>query len=79
MAAVPEAGRFITGDEIAASLANGSGFEGGKARIYEFFQTPHTPKESADFLKRSTASAGVPTPYPEKAVAMKITAARASR
>ena len=58
MAAVPEAGRFITGDEIAASLANGSGFEGGKARIYEFFQTPHTPKESADFLKKEYGIGG---------------------
>jgi len=58
MAAVPETGRFITGDEIAASLANGSGFEGGKARIYEFFQTPHTPKESADFLKKEYGIGG---------------------
>ena len=58
MAAVPETGRFITGDEIAASLANGSGFEGGKARIYEFFQTPHAPKESADFLKKEYGIGG---------------------
>ena len=58
MTAVPETGRFITEDEIAASLANGSGFEGGKARIYEFFQTPHTPKESADFLKKEYGTGG---------------------
>ena len=58
MAAVPKTGRFITEDEIAASLANGSGFEGGKARIYEFFQTPHTPKESADFLKKEYGIGG---------------------
>ena len=58
MAAVPETGRFITEDEIAASLANGSGFEGGKTRIYEFFQTPHTPKESADFLKKEYGIGG---------------------
>ena len=58
MAAVPEAGRFITEDEIAASLANGSGFEGGETRIYEFFQTPHTPKESADFLKKEYGVGG---------------------
>lgn len=51
MTAVPATGRFITEDEIAASLANGSSFEGGKTRIYAFFQTQHTPKESADFLK----------------------------
>ena len=58
MAAIPETGRFITEDEIAASLANGSGFEGGKTRIYEFFQTQHTPKESADFLKKEYGIGG---------------------
>ena len=58
MAAVPKTGRFITEDEIAASLANGSGFEGGKTRIYEFFQTPHTTKESADFLKKEYGIGG---------------------
>ena len=58
MATVPATGRFITEDEIAASLANGSGFEGGKTRIYEFFQTPHTPKESADFLKKEYGVGG---------------------
>ena len=58
MAAVPATGRFITEDEIAASLANGSSFEGGKTRIYEFFQTSHTPKESADFLKKEYGIGG---------------------
>ena len=58
MAAVPETGRFITEDEIAASLAYGSSVEGGKTRIYEFFQTPHTPKESADFLKKEYGIGG---------------------
>ena len=33
MAAIPATGRFITEDEIAASLANGSSFEGRKTRI----------------------------------------------
>ena len=58
IAAVPKTGRFITEDEIAAFLASGSGFEDGKARIYEFFQTPHTPKESADFLKKEYGIGG---------------------
>ena len=58
MTAIPETGRFITEDEIAASLANGGGFEGGKNRIYEFFQTPHTPKERADFLKKEYGIGG---------------------
>ena len=58
MEAIPETGRFITEDEIAASLANGSSFEGGKTRIYAFFQTQHTPKESADFLKKEYGIGG---------------------
>ena len=58
MEAIPATGRFITEDEIAASLANGSSFEGGKTRIYEFFQTPHTPKESAEFLKKEYGIGG---------------------
>ena len=58
MAAVPKTGRFITEDEIAASLANGSGFEGGKTRIYAFFQTSHTPKENTDFLKKEYGIGG---------------------
>ncbi|WP_081453862.1 hypothetical protein [Roseburia inulinivorans] len=58
MAVVPKVGRFITEDEIAASLANGSSFEGGKTRIYAFFQTSHTPKENADFLKKEYGIGG---------------------
>ena len=58
MAALPETGKFITEDEIADSLANGSSFEGGKTRIYEFFQTPHAPKENADFLKKEYGVGG---------------------
>ena len=58
MEAIPETGRFITEDEIAASLANGSSFEGGKTRIYAFFQASHTPKENADFLKKEYGIGG---------------------
>jgi N12 class adenine-specific DNA methylase/adenine-specific DNA methylase len=58
MEAIPATGRFITEDEIAASLANGSSFEGGKARIYAFFQTSHTPKENAGFLKKEYGIGG---------------------
>ena len=58
MEAIPATGRFITEDEIAASLANGSSFEGGKTRIYAFFQTSHTPKENADFLKKEYGIGG---------------------
>ena len=58
MAALPETGKFITEDEIADSLANGSSFEGGKRRIYAFFQAPHSPKERADFLKEEYGTGG---------------------
>ena len=51
MAAVPELGRFITEDEIDHALDRGSGVEGGKGRIYEYFTADHAGKEKAAFLK----------------------------
>ena len=51
MTAVPEPGRFITEDEIDHALDRGSGVEGGKGRIYEYFTADHTGKEKAAFLK----------------------------
>ena len=51
MAAVPELGRFITEDDIDHALDRGSGVEGGKGRIYEYFTADHTGKEKAAFLK----------------------------
>ena len=51
MAAVPELGHFITEDEIDHALDRGSGVEGGKGRIYEYFTADHTGKEKAAFLK----------------------------
>ena len=51
MTAVPELGRFITEDEIDHVLDRGSGVEGGKGRIYEYFTADHTGKEKAAFLK----------------------------
>ena len=51
MAEIPEVRGFITEDEIAATLTGGSGVEGGKGRIYEYFSEPHATKELADFLK----------------------------
>ena len=58
MAMLPETGKFITEDEIADSLSNGSSFEGGKSRIYAFFQAQHSPKECADFLKEEYGTGG---------------------
>ena len=49
--AVPELARFITEDEIDHALDRGSGVEGGKGRIYEYFTADHTGKEKAAFLK----------------------------
>ncbi len=43
--------RFITEDEIAATLTRGSNIEGSKGRIYAYFKEKHSPKEQADFLK----------------------------
>ena len=58
MAAVPELGRFITEDEIDHALDRGSGVEGGKGRIYEYFTADHTGREKAAFLKNEYGIGG---------------------
>ena len=58
MAEIPHVGRFITEDEISASLTRGSGIEGGKGRIYTYFREKHSSKEQADFLKREYGIGG---------------------
>ena len=58
MTAVPELGRFITEDEIDRALDRGSGVEGGKGRIYEYFTADHTGKEKAAFLKDEYGTGG---------------------
>ena len=58
MAAVPELARFITEDEIDHALDHGSGVEGGKGRIYEYFTAEHTGKEKAAFLKDEYGTGG---------------------
>ena len=58
MTAVPELGRFITEDEIDHALDRGSGVEGGKGRIYEYFTAEHTGKEKAAFLKDEYGTGG---------------------
>ena len=58
MTAVPELGRFITEDEIDHALDRGSGVEGGKGRIYEYFTADHTGKEKAAFLKDEYGTGG---------------------
>ena len=51
MAEIPTVQRFITEDEIAATLTRGSNIEGSKGRIYAYFKEKHSPREQADFLK----------------------------
>ena len=58
MAVVPELARFITEDEIDHALDRGSGVEGGKGRIYEYFTADHTGKEKAAFLKNEYGIGG---------------------
>ena len=42
---------FITDDEINASLTVGSSMQGGKERIYNYWQEKHDKYQKADFLK----------------------------
>ena len=58
MTAVPELARFITEDEIDHALDRGSGVEGGKSRIYEYFTADHTGREKAAFLKDEYGTGG---------------------
>ena len=51
MAEISAVQRFITEDEIAATLTRGSNIEGSKGRIYAYFKEKHSPREQADFLK----------------------------
>ncbi len=58
MAELPAVKRFITEDEINATLSSGSNVEGGKGRIYAYFKESHTPKEQAGFLKEEYGISG---------------------
>lgn len=49
---------FITQDEIDDCLSSGSGFDGGKGRIYGFFTQQHSAKERIDFLKNEYGIGG---------------------
>ena len=58
MAEIPTVQRFITEDEIAATLTRGSNIAGGKGRIYAYFKEKHSPKEQADFLRKEYGIGG---------------------
>ena len=49
---------FITQDEADAGLTNGSGFDGGKERIYSFFTRYKSLEEQAVFLKNAYGTGG---------------------
>lgn len=49
---------FITQDEVDKELTSGSGIQGGKFRIYEFFTEPHTLKEKENFLRQEYGTGG---------------------
>lgn len=58
MTEVPVVKQFITEDEIDAAMARGSSIEGGKGRIFTFFQQSHTDQEKAEFLKHEYGIGG---------------------
>lgn len=78
MAEIPAVQRFITEDEIAATLTRGSNIKGSKGRIYAYFKEKHSPREQADFLKDEYGIGEAPMRYPAHPTAVRITAARAS-
>ena len=55
---VPTVQHFITEDEINAAMTRGSGFSGGKGRIYAFFRENHTDKEKEKFLREEYGTGG---------------------
>ena len=58
MMQMPLVRQFITDDEVNADLTRGSGFSGGKARIYNYWQENHSVKEKMDFLKHEYGTGG---------------------
>ena len=55
---MPLVRQFITDDEVNADLTRGSGFAGGKRRIYEYWQENHSVKDKAEFLKHEYGTGG---------------------
>lgn len=58
MRELPTVRHFITEDDINSALRRGGIVHGGKRRIYDFWQTPHSAKEKADFLKNEYGIGG---------------------
>ena len=51
-------GSHITEDDVNVIITRGSVFEGGKYRIYNYFQQKKTEKETVDFLKKEYGIGG---------------------
>ena len=58
MVQMPIIRQFITDDELNRAMARGSGFSGGKLRIYNYFENVRDKKERADFLKNEYGTGG---------------------
>jgi len=58
MTELPKYRYYITDDELNLAIIGGSGFAGGKNRIYDFFDQSHTQKEKVDFLKNAYGTGG---------------------
>ena len=54
----PDAGSYITEDDMNVIITRGSVFEGGKYRIYNHFQQKKTEKETVAFLKKEYGIGG---------------------
>ena len=54
----PDDGSHITEDDVNVIITRGSVFEGGKYRIYNYFQQKKTEKETVDFLKKEYGIGG---------------------
>ena len=54
----PDDGSHITEDDVNVIITRGSVFEGGKYRIYNYFQQKKTEKETVAFLKKEYGIGG---------------------
>ena len=54
----PDDGSYITEDDVNVIITRGSVFEGGKYRIYNYFQQEKTEKETVAFLKKEYGIGG---------------------
>lgn len=61
---VPSVKQFISEDEIDAAMTRGSGFEGGKGRVFTFSRNPIRIRKRWIFSNISMVLAVTPMPCP---------------